>query len=207
MTTYPGTRIGDPTGRTAPKPGPAPADDTEFDASEYAGTAVLLRPLGYTRRRYAGSKSASGKVSVVADIVLLDGDGEGKILLAVPLSSPAIRDALESVLSDGEADTLAGVISEDGTTIARLSKGLVSRAVSRANKLGWNEPYEPAKRLAETIRRERTLRGIKQAELGAPLGLDQTQVSQIESGRRGVSAIEAQAIAKVFGVELSVLLP
>lgn len=61
--------------------------------------------------------------------------------------------------------------------------------------------------MEETIGRQvRLLRegsGASQAQLGEVLGLDQTAVSKIESGKRAITARELLLVAQFFGVTTS----
>ncbi|WP_062908503.1 helix-turn-helix domain-containing protein [Mycobacterium avium] len=52
------------------------------------------------------------------------------------------------------------------------------------------------------IRRFRQARGLPQAALGEPLGLNQQAIAKIENGTRAVKLAEAAVIARTLGVEL-----
>lgn len=59
--------------------------------------------------------------------------------------------------------------------------------------------------LGERIRERRERRGLSQTELGARLGVDQSVVSRLEDGSRGITARELLAISDSLGVALNQL--
>jgi transcriptional regulator with XRE-family HTH domain len=60
--------------------------------------------------------------------------------------------------------------------------------------------------LGKEIARLREASSISQAELGAVAGLDQTAMSKVESGKRGLAAGEMIAIAEYLRVDPDALL-
>lgn len=58
--------------------------------------------------------------------------------------------------------------------------------------------YKDREEIVETIARLREERGVSQAELGELLGIDQSSVSKLESGERGLTAAELATIAEFF---------
>lgn len=61
--------------------------------------------------------------------------------------------------------------------------------------------------LGAAIAESRTRQGLTQTDLAALLRLDQPIVSQIETGKRGVSVFELAEIADALGVTIGSLLP
>jgi DNA-binding XRE family transcriptional regulator len=60
--------------------------------------------------------------------------------------------------------------------------------------------------LAWQLRQYRERLHIKQEEAGKALGLDATAITKIESGKRGVSALELLQLAKLYSVPVGFLL-
>lgn len=57
--------------------------------------------------------------------------------------------------------------------------------------------------LAERLRQARDQAGLSQAQVAKELGLHRPAVSEIEAGRRRVSAEELSQLAELYGVSLS----
>lgn len=57
--------------------------------------------------------------------------------------------------------------------------------------------------IAERIKLARQLSGMSQAQVASKLGLHRPSVTEIEAGRRKVSADELAALAEMFGVSLA----
>lgn len=62
------------------------------------------------------------------------------------------------------------------------------------------------KEIGDRVRLLREENGTSQAQLGEALGLDQTAVSKIESGKRAMTARELMLVAQFFGVTTSRLI-
>lgn len=58
-----------------------------------------------------------------------------------------------------------------------------------------------------TLKQARLDRGISQAEAARRLGLHQSQISRMESGKRRVSLAEAMKLAKLYNVKLEEICP
>lgn len=223
MGIYRGTRIGSPKGRV-PFSG-APRAHSVFDPAEHEGEMLLIRPMSYALRRLEPAPGADESDTdvvglqqpgdprpqrvVLADVSILTGEDADTVLRGATFTQSSLLDALESVLHDEKTDLLAGTVRKERGVwrLSPLSSVEARRAWRRAQELEWAQGCgSAAARLAMNIRREREARGIHQADLGAPAGLDQTRISRIEGGRRAVSAIEAHEFAKFLGVDLSSLL-
>lgn len=210
MAVYPGTRIGTPRGRSTFTS--APPAESAFDFAAHTGQNVLIRPLSFALRTVDGSTRPHRVV--LADVCVLTGEDEGIVYCDVPVTAPGLLNSLESVLADPATELLAGtlVCNEKNSRwkLEALNPEAAAQAWSTALSMDWNEGFgldHAAARLAENLRRERQARDVRQADLGAPVGLDQSQVSHIEGSRRGVSAVEAREFAKTLGMDLSSLLP
>jgi transcriptional regulator with XRE-family HTH domain len=62
------------------------------------------------------------------------------------------------------------------------------------------------KEMGDRVRQLRENSGASQAQLGEALGLDQTAVSKIEAGKRGLTARELMLAAQFFGVTTSAII-
>ncbi len=60
--------------------------------------------------------------------------------------------------------------------------------------------------LGKRLRRARERAGYKQEEAGRALGLDDTAVTKVERGRRGVGALELKRLASLYGTSVEDLL-
>lgn len=184
----------------------------ELDESD---TEAVITPTDNTESkavRYTAHGSPRPQRVVLADICVLTGEDADTVYCDTPVSQPWLLDALESVIHDETTDLVAGTLRKErgAWRLTALTPPEAHKAWHRALDMEWGQGFGPesaAARLAGNIRREREERGIRQADLGAPLGLDQTQISRIEGGRRDVGAIEAREFAKVLGVDLTSLLP
>jgi transcriptional regulator with XRE-family HTH domain len=71
-----------------------------------------------------------------------------------------------------------------------------------------NEPALPAdsdeawRALGERLRRSREYLGLSQADVASALKLPRPSVTQIEAGRRKVSILELQQLARIYGQSL-----
>ena len=63
-----------------------------------------------------------------------------------------------------------------------------------------------SKRIGERIRKERTVRLIKQETLGKKVNLSKSEISRIENGKREIKLSKLIEIAKGIGVNPSVFL-
>lgn len=61
-------------------------------------------------------------------------------------------------------------------------------------------------RIGDIVRRAREDRGLSQEQLSAVSGISQASISQVENGRRGLSAQTAASLSRTLGLELEVLL-
>lgn len=66
--------------------------------------------------------------------------------------------------------------------------------------------YRTTGQMIEEIVRLRKEQGASQADLADHLGIDQSAVSKLESGERGLAATELASIADFFGVSAQALL-
>jgi transcriptional regulator with XRE-family HTH domain len=66
--------------------------------------------------------------------------------------------------------------------------------------------YRTKEQVLEEIVRLRKERGISQTEVAEALGVDQSAVSKLESGERGMAVAELATIAELLGVSVESLL-
>lgn len=62
------------------------------------------------------------------------------------------------------------------------------------------------KKIGENIRRERTLRFVKQETLARQVNLSKSEISRIENGKREINLSVLLQIAKALGVNPDILL-
>ena len=73
------------------------------------------------------------------------------------------------------------------------------------NRLG-NVQKSARMRLAQRLRAERAIRNISQEQLAALAGMHRTYLGSIERGERNVGIDNIELLAKVLGMDISVLL-
>lgn len=70
--------------------------------------------------------------------------------------------------------------------------------------MGGKKPWDNRRRrLQDMLREARAEAGLKQSELAARIGADQSFVSRYERGERRLDLIELETICKACGVRLS----
>ena len=65
----------------------------------------------------------------------------------------------------------------------------------------FSELKDPNKRIRITFRAIRTKNRLTQIQLAQKLGIDQSDVSKIENGKRAIGKALAMKIEKIFGIE------
>jgi|SRR5690606_25827843 len=80
----------------------------------------------------------------------------------------------------------------------------------RPRSLAWsggaNVAYRTKEQILDELRRLKEEHGASQEELAAVLGVDQSSVSRLLNGERGLTAAELAGLAEFFGVSVDSIL-
>ena len=203
---YPGTNVGRPQGLLNDD---RPRRDTDHRHNptwrELQGSSVLMRPR-YSTHVYGNSVRQSAPC-VMSDLCVLDGPYAGSIFKTMVFAAEARR-YLELILATPGVHVAACTV--DPVTLRPediRDEGVVMAAAAIAAEHGWDSPADEAKVLGQTIRSFRDASAMSQESLAQAVGLDQAAVSNIETGKRSVGALELRDIARAFDVSVTQLLP
>lgn len=210
--TYPDTSIAHPTDIVREADAPWHTGDV-FSLRGLVDATVLIRPL--SRHVYASRWSHDGRATaIVADIAVLEDHNHAASLYSqVTIFQPNVVKALCAVLDNPQVFTVAGVVSTIGDgerralVLSPLPEALVPAAVAEAAARDWDYPPDYDAIVGRKIAALRSDKGLPQAALAGVLGVMQSGVSDIESGRRSLDLKKLYAIATALGVPVSDLLP
>lgn len=111
----------------------------------------------------------------------------------------------EITIKEGEKTTRFQLSSEAGRGLLALLKGLVDDDESKNEFIPAEDVFpdlrDPAKRIGIVFRGIRFKHGLTQVEVAKRLGIDQSDVSKIEKGKRPVGKALAKKIEKEFKID------
>ncbi|MBN7332929.1 helix-turn-helix domain-containing protein [Mycobacteroides abscessus] len=211
--TYPDTSIAHPTDIARQADAPWHPGDVQFNLRGLIDTSILIRPL--SRHVYASRWTHDGKATaIVADIAVLEDQNHAASLHSqVTVSQPNVVKTLCAVLDSPQVFTVAGVVSTIGDgerralVLSPLPEALVPAAASEAAVRNWDYPPDYDAIVGRKIAALRSDKGLPQAALAGVLGVMQSGVSDIESGRRSLDLKKLYAIASALSVPVHELLP
>ncbi|SKR68284.1 helix-turn-helix domain-containing protein [Mycobacteroides abscessus] len=211
--TYPDTSIAHPTDIARQADAPWHSGDVQFNLRGLIDTSILIRPL--SRHVYASRWTHDGKATaIVADIAVLEDQNHAASLHSqVTVSQPNEPPWKSRRLLTLETRMHAGVVSTIGDgerralVLSPLPEALVPAAASEAAVRNWDYPPDYDAIVGRKIAALRSDKGLPQAALAGVLGVMQSGVSDIESGRRSLDLKKLYAIASALSVPVHELLP
>lgn len=211
--TYPRSTIAHPVEFVRSSVDPSDSCDSPFDLEQLAGSPLLVRPLATHRHLWQHSGAGASTVAI-ADIAPLGSGHESEVYEAVNVFSPGIVNVLRLVLDNPTVFTVAGVLTNDSVlqgypylTLTALSDELIPVAAERSAELGWSNAPDYDAIVGHKISVLRAEKELPQAALARTLGIAQSGISEIESGRRPLDLKKLYAIAATLQVPAKELLP
>lgn len=112
----------------------------------------------------------------------------------------------EITIKQGKETTKFQLSPEAGRGLVNLLRGLQEKIVdSEEESIPASEVFpalkDPEKRVGIIFRGIRSKNNLTQAEVAERLGIDQSDVSKIEKGKRSIGKALAKKIEKEFGID------
>ncbi len=122
------------------------------------------------------------------------------------MSGAAKMRPTEVIIKEGKQITKFEFSPKDGRALLNFMRGLKRSAESLPAEKVFPNITDPAKRIGIIFRGIRFKHHLTQLEVAKRLGIDQADVSKIESGKRPIGKALAKKIEKEFGIEYQRLL-
>ena len=212
MHTYPNTSIANPSmdGRVTPEE--RKEDYDSFRIRDFTGEQLLIRPISATVMR----AKMGDHPAVFADVLVLTGTRSGHVFHNVIIVNTLMVEILTAVLDNpfvnvtaGKVDTVSSGSRSLHTLTELTSKADIDYAVEQASALRWSTsaPATEKELLAWNLVHARKNARLSQSDAAQMMGWAQPTLSAVESGSRGVSALELRELSRMYRTTMARLLP